>query len=217
MATLKNKTYSYLKRSKGIVELSYELNASTYEVGNTFEDYNAGKWTLLTEEHLTFRAEHPGCSYREMFNLEMNPVYEPTEEELFQRAKSNKLSEISRYDVSTNVNSFILNGESVWLDKAMRVGLMNSMTIEKESGREYSTLWFNDKSYTVPVDLGIQMLSTLELYALACYNMTAEHKVNVQALTTREEIEAYDHTAGYPERLIFDTTGLTAGEAISTE
>lgn len=199
---------TYMKRGIGVVDYSFTLDPESYQVGYTYEDYLDNAWVVLTEEHKAFRAEHPGCSPREMFNLEMNPVYEPTEEELLNRARSNKLNQISHYDTSTNVNSFYLNSAQVWLDKSMRVGLMNSMEIEKATGREVSTLWFGNVCYTVPIELGIQMLQALELYALACYNKTAEHKVNVQSLETIQEIEDYDHTIGYPEKLVFDTAAV---------
>lgn len=78
---------------------------------------------------------------------------------------------------------------------------MNSTQIEKASGKENTTLWFNGKSYVIPCDTAIQMLSALELYALDCYNVTAQHKANVEALTTKEEVEEYDYTTGYPEKL----------------
>ena len=49
-------------------------------------------------------------------------------------AKKAKIAEISAYDTSDKVNGFILNGQIVWLDKATRVGLMNSTTIERDLG-----------------------------------------------------------------------------------
>ena len=51
-----------------------------------------------------------------------------------EQAKVNKIAEITAYDTSDKVNSFILNGQIVWLDKATRVGLMNSTTIERDLG-----------------------------------------------------------------------------------
>ena len=49
-------------------------------------------------------------------------------------AKKAKIAEIASYDTSDKVNGFILNGQIVWLDKATRVGLMNSTTIERDLG-----------------------------------------------------------------------------------
>lgn len=121
-------------------------------------------------------------------------------------AIAQKIAEIDAYDKSEAVNSFTLDGERIWLDKDTRVGLMNSTNIQKASGQENTTLWFEGKSYTLPCDTAIQMLSALELYALNCYNVTAQHKANVHALKTEEEIISYDYTVGYPEKLNLKTS-----------
>lgn len=117
------------------------------------------------------------------------------------QVKVRKLSEIDAYDTSSAVNGFSLNGMEMWLDKSTRVGLMNSIGIEQAAGRETSTLWFGDVSITIECARAIELLSALELYALACYNVTAQHKAEVNALTTIEEVEAYDYTTGYPDKL----------------
>lgn len=119
------------------------------------------------------------------------------------KQKRKLLKEIDAYDASDEVNSFILNGIKVWLNKDTRVGLMNSLTIEKNAGKEESTLWFNNICITINCDAAIQMLSALELYALTCYNVTAEHKVAVEGLTDLDEAMTYDYTTGYPEKLNF--------------
>lgn len=86
---------------------------------------------------------------------------------------------------------------------------MNSTSIEKAAGNGTTTLWFAiggvETEITLPCDTAIQMLSALEMYALACYNRTAQHKAAVAKLTTVGEVEAYDFTTGYPEKLTFDT------------
>lgn len=112
-----------------------------------------------------------------------------------------KLEEIAKYDVSSDVNGFYYQGNEYWLDKATRVGLMNSTRILKESGQTTTTLWFNDMCITLSVDDVIDKLSALEQYALNCYNVTASHKNAVQALTTIEEVNNYDVTIGYPTKL----------------
>ena len=56
---------------------------------------------------------------------------------------------------------------------------MNSINIEKNAGKEESVLWLNGICIVVNCDAAVQMLSSLELYALACYNKTAEHKLAV--------------------------------------
>lgn len=123
-------------------------------------------------------------------------------------AKKAKIIGIDSYDKSESVNSFTLDGEQVWLDKDTRVGLMNSTQIEKAAGRETTTLWFGGRNYTIPCDTAIQMLSALELYALQCYNVTAQHKAAVEALSDVEVVEAYDYKTGYPDKLNLNTKTL---------
>ena len=91
-------------------------------------------------------------------------------------AKKAKIAEIAAYDTSSSVNGFVLNGNKVWLDKATRVGLMNSTTIAKASGKQTTTLWLGGLKLVVDCDKAIQLLSALEMYALECFNVTASHK-----------------------------------------
>ena len=113
-----------------------------------------------------------------------------------------KVAEIEAYDTSSKVNGFILNGMTVWLDKATRVGLMNSTTIAKVAGQETTTLWLGDVKLEVDCDKAIQLLSALEMYALECFNVTAAHKKAVSELKTIKEVEALDVTADYPKQLV---------------
>lgn len=117
------------------------------------------------------------------------------------QTKVDKIAEITAYDTSSSVNGFMLNGLLVWLDKATRVGLMNSTTIAKAAGQQTTTLWLGGLKLVVDCDKAIQLLSALEMYALECFNVTASHKKAVSELTTIEEVEAYDYKTGYPEKL----------------
>ena len=117
--------------------------------------------------------------------------------------KEEAIEQITEYDQSEDVNSFTLQGKTMWLPKETRVGIVNSVTIEKNAGKETTTLWFGGERYELPVDTALQMLSALELYALECYNVTAAHKAAVNALESVEDVVAYDYTQGYPEKLNF--------------
>ena len=117
--------------------------------------------------------------------------------------KEEAIEQITEYDQSEDVNSFTLQGKTMWLPKETRVGLVNSVTIEKNAGKETTVLWFGGERYELPVDTALQMLSALELYALECYNVTAAHKAAVNALESVEDVVAYDYTQGYPEKLNF--------------
>ena len=114
-----------------------------------------------------------------------------------------KVSEIQIFDKSTNVNSFDLLDKSMWLDKSTRVGLFNSISIEKNVGKTHTTLWYDAVKYVIPIPNALAMLNAVELYALNCYNVTQSHIAAVRSLQTIEEIENYDYTIGYPEKLSF--------------
>lgn len=124
-----------------------------------------------------------------------------SEEEVLGKAKEAVVVEITAYDSSSAVNGFILNGQRVWLDKATRVGLMNSTSIAKGMGQPTTTLWLGDVKLVVECDKAIQLLSALEMYALECFNVTAAHKKAVAEMSTVESVLGYDYTAGYPEML----------------
>lgn len=108
---------------------------------------------------------------------------------------------ITAYDSSSAVNAFLLNGIQVWLDKATRVGLMNSTAIAKNMGQEKTSLWLGSYQLEVDCDKAIQLLSALEMYALECFNVTAAHKKAVSELDNIEAVLTYDYKSGYPEKL----------------
>lgn len=114
------------------------------------------------------------------------------------------LADIEAYDKSSAVNGFMLNGQRVWLDKATRVGLMNSTSIAKAMGKTTTTLWFGRMKIEMNCDKAIGLLSALEMYALECFNVTAAHKKAVAELNTVEEVLEYDYTKDYPEQLRYD-------------
>lgn len=123
---------------------------------------------------------------------------------VLQAARASMLAEITAYDSSASVNAFLLNGMQVWLDKATRVGLMNSTTIAKNVGQEKTTLWLGSYQLEVDCDKAIQLLSALEMYALECFNVTAAHKKTVSELDNIEAVLTYDYKSGYPEKLKMD-------------
>lgn len=115
----------------------------------------------------------------------------------------NEISEIQIFDKSTDVNSFEIEGESMWLDKSTRVGLFNSISIEKNAGKSDTVLWYDAIKYIIPISDALSMLNEIEMYALNCYNVTQSHIAAVKSLQTIEEIENYDYTIGYPAKLSF--------------
>ena len=128
---------------------------------------------------------------------------QPTEEQKLERAKNKKIAELTAYDKSDAVNIFYISEMPVWLDKETRVGLKLRFEAELAKGKDETTLWHNGIQFPLPLSSAMQMLYALELYASECYDNTARHSANINALTTIEEVEAYDYTLFYPNKLRF--------------
>lgn len=173
----------------------YELGGITiYHIGETLDEKSgAYKCWECTVPTATFSEDMVKTEF-EAFGKEMHAF-------ALQTAKQLKIAEIDAYDKSSAVNGFALNGAVVWLDKATRVGLMNSTQIAKAMGKTTTTLWFGGMQIEVNCDKAIGLLSALEMYALECFNVTAAHKKAVAELNTVEEVLGYDYTQGYPEQL----------------
>lgn len=128
---------------------------------------------------------------------------EPTPEQLLQRAKSAKIAELEAYDASDAVNSFSVNGKTMWLDAQTRQQLRISLDAMQQAGRETVTKWFDGEKYAYPIDVWYYMLGLVEVYASDALNVTESHKAAINALTSVSDVEAYDYTAGYPIKLQF--------------
>lgn len=116
------------------------------------------------------------------------------------------LSLQAKYDNSNEVNSFILDGKQVWLDKATRVGLMNVLTLEKNLGKTNTTLWFKNTKIEIEIDKAITLLTAVEMYAKECYDNTQKHLKEISNLALIDECLNYDITAGYPDMLNIELT-----------
>jgi len=134
---------------------------------------------------------------------EPTPVPEKTAEELLAEARQHKLMQIEAYDTSSAVNGFTYQGQTMWIDKATRVGLVNAVDSAILLGKEPITFGISGISVTMACTEAKGMLAQLEMYALDCYNVTLAHKAAVSEIGTVEEVNAYDITSGYPQKLAF--------------
>ena len=126
----------------------------------------------------------------------------PIPEELLARAKDNKIAELEAYNKSDAVDSFTINGKTMWLDHDLRQQLRISLDALSQAGRENVTKWFDGLEYTYPIDVWYYMLGQVEVYAADALNVTESHKAAINALDDIEDVEAYEFT-GYPEKLSF--------------
>ena len=174
-------TKKYIK--DGIVKNHYEIIIK--DLGELLED-----GTQLYIYHLSKNEE-------EILNNGW-VLYEDLDE-----IKQDKIQQVIEYDKSIDVNSFFINGVQAWIDRDTRSSVAYSTNIRLRNGFENTTLWLNGVPFEIPCQLLIQLLDSLEIYALDCYNVTEQHKSNIHTLTTIDEVKFYDHTQGYPEKLTF--------------
>lgn len=145
----------------------------------------------------------PSVELLEQWGFEEYIEPEPTPEELLARAKANKIAELEAYDASDAVNSFSVNGKTMWLDAGTRQQLRISLDAMQQASRENVTKWFDGIEYTYPIDVWYYMLGLVEVYASDALNVTEGHKAAITLLQTLQEVEDYDFTVGYPEKLEF--------------
>lgn len=194
----------YIKKNiKGnYFEIDEPLNPELYiNIGETYQDYLNNKWVLLNEDQINFRNENPEASVEEVFAMALTPAYERTLDD----AKNDKISQIEAYNVSNNVDSFIVNDTiTSWLTVEERLNYKQSVEAAKLMNIEKLSFFIEDYRMEVTLDQAEQMLAMIQLYADECFMVTKQHKINVKALETVEEVDNYDHTSGYPEQLKFN-------------
>ena len=127
----------------------------------------------------------------------------PTPAQLLERAKQAKIAELEVYDQSDAVDSFTINGQSMWLTVEERQQIATQISANEAVGRDNMTRWFGGHSFTFPLATWKQMLVALEVYAGDAINVTEAHKAAIEALATIEDVEAYDFSANYPTKLSF--------------
>lgn len=130
---------------------------------------------------------------------------EPSQDELLAAAKVKKIAEIKEYDNSDAVNSFKLNSISVWINREDRIGTRRAIELDIASGKTESEIWLNGFKLVVNSQLALKLLDAVGHYAYSAYNVTQSHIFAVKNLTSINEVEKYDYTKGYPQKLDLKT------------
>ena len=145
----------------------------------------------------------PNVEQLEQWGFEEYVEPTPTPEELLARTKASKIAELEAYDSSDEVNSFSVNGISMWVPADKRAVLRISIEAYKALGAENITKVWNGQEYTFSTSEWDTMLNQVEVYASECFNQTQRHLAAINALDTVEAVNEYDFTQGYPEKLVF--------------
>jgi len=117
-----------------------------------------------------------------------------------------RLQELAEYDSSPEVNEFYVNDIPMWYNNMERVSIDYLLHIEENNGQTTTDLYDkNGNKFTVNIDIAIAMLAQVELYAKDCYDVTTQHRADLNALTNIDDILAYDIKTNYPEKLYLST------------
>lgn len=175
-----------------------------YSLGNTIVYHIGTAYNKDMETYECYECTIPNSQFNED---EIRSAFSEFTEKInaiqLKQAKADKIAEIEAYDKSDAVNSFLLNDKQRWLDNDLRRSLSYSTNILKEDGEKTVDIWFDTECETMDIDNALYMLKELEVYAKQTNSVTHQHKAEVMALTSIEEVEAYDITKGYPEKLVF--------------
>lgn len=166
-------------------------------LGETLEDYLNGKYILLNSEQVAFLEANPSAIPIEAFNMTIS-------EEATEFDRNELISRIKEYGNSDSVKTFYVNGKAVWYDSETRQSISSSITMEKEIGKDTTTLWVDNTPYELTIEVALDFFKQIELYSKACYNVTQTYIAQVKNLTLKEEIRTFDNTKGYPEKLNFN-------------
>ena len=231
-------TYTYIRNNvKGVyIEFSEPLDAEYWagKTGSTYEDYQQGKWVLLSDEQVAFHESHPLASVKEVIEMQLKPLPVRT----IEQAKQERRQLVEQYDNSEAVNAFkvvlnsppaeasvlngspvetsVLNGSpvenpdgntiSAWFTAAERSNHKNTLDAAELLGMTEIDVPLGSESVTIPLQVAKVALAKIQLYADRCYGVTQQHLANIDALTDIAAVDDYDFTQGYPEQLVFDLT-----------
>lgn len=196
---------TYVKKNiPGIyVTMEKELDKNLHnDVGNTYEQYLNNWWVLLNDDQLSFHNEYPDASIKEVFELRLES--DQTTNDLT-TVKNNKIQQLIEYDNSDQVNIFIINDEiKAWLTVEERLNYKQSVEAAKLLNEKELDFLINDAPFTISITSAEYLLAQIQRYADKCFLVTAQHKKNINNLSTIEQINEYDYTTGYPEILKFE-------------
>ena len=215
--------YTYITKKNRLtyIGLNDLLDPSSNDIGNSYLDFLAGKWVLLSEEQVLFKEEHPDATIREVLDMKISEnepepsQAEVIEAEVFNRAKDRKLDEIRAQDDKSNkfFISVISEGKEVanstfWMDKDLRNSLLNvTLPALQKNGDTTTKLWSNTippTSIDVPIDWALNCIPVVEIYAKKTYDMMQGNIAKVYAAKTVDEINSIDVESGYPPYITFE-------------
>lgn len=210
--------YTYITKENKLtyIGLNDLLDPSCNDIGESYLDFLAGKWVLLSADQVQFKEEHPDATVEEVFNMKLvEKIDEDIAVKELARAKSDKLEAIYQQDSQSNkfFISVISEGKEVansefWMDKDLRNSLLNvTLPALQKNGDTTTRLWSNTippTSIEVPIDWALNCIPVVEIYAKKTYDVMQGNIAKVYAAKTVDEINSIDVESGYPPYITFE-------------
>ena len=215
--------YTYITKKNRLtyIGLNDLLDPSCNDIGESYLDFLAGKWVLLSKDQVQFKEEHPEATIKEVLDMKISEREpkpsqdEVIEAEVFNRTKDMKLYEIRAQDSESNkfFISVISEGKEVansefWMDKDLRNSLLNvTLPALQKNGDTTTKLWSDTTpptSIEVPIDWALNCIPVVEIYAKKTYDVMQGNIAKVYAAKTVDEINSIDVESGYPPYITFE-------------
>jgi hypothetical protein len=163
-------------------------------------DYNAAKAGTMDssciDRYVSFLKERKQIKFQ--INSDYRDIYGI--ERTLKDAINEKLSEIEEYDSGIDINSFLVNDSPCWITAEQRAVYRTSVESAEMLGEQTIEMALAGLFITLPVQAAKGMLAEVQRYADKSSIQTAKHKQAVLALTTIEEVDAYDYTVNYDSK-----------------
>ena len=215
--------YTYITKKNRLtyIGLNDLLDPSCNDIGESYLDFLAGKWVLLSKDQVQFKEEHPEATIKEVLDMKISEREpkpsqdEVIEAEVFNRTKDMKLDEIRAQDSESNkfFISVISEGKEVansefWMDKDLRNSLLNvTLPALQKNGDTTTKLWSDTTpptSIEVPIDWALNCIPVVEIYAKKTYDVMQGNIAKVYAAKTVDEINSIDVESDYPPYITFE-------------
>lgn len=198
-------SYTYVKKSipGNYVTLDELLDNRSYNnIGNSYYHYCNNWWVALTEDQCKFHLDNPSASVKEVLEMKLEII--PDADPLIE-AKNKLLKDIQDYDISSDVNNFVVNGNiNLWFTVQERLNYKQSVEAAKILGEEDVEFLIGNQEFMVPTQMAEKMLAQIQRYADKCYITTSRHIQNANNLKTLEEVNSYNYKINYPKMLEFN-------------
>ena len=195
--------YTYIKRDVNgyYIEFNDKFNPALYNnLGETYDDFIANKWVLLSDEQVEFHIANPNASVKEVWDMAVTPTPART----LEKAKAEMIQKINAYDKSDEVNGFTINGNiGGWFTPTERSNYKSSIDAAKLVGVTELSFFIGDMEMSVTPAQAEMMLAQIQLYADQCFIVTKQHKIAVEALDSIEAVDSFEYTQGYPQKINF--------------